>query len=96
MTEKEKNIEKEKVNVEPERIVLEDRKKLSMTGVSAVEGFSPQYIKLTAFGSKVVVVGENLKITAFNKTSGNLTAEGNFTEFKYNHKKEPLIKRLLK
>ena len=57
-----------------EKVVLEGRKKFTMTGVSAVDGFSEQYLRLTASGNKVLIIGENLKITAFNKNSGNLTA----------------------
>ncbi len=82
--------------IQGEKIILEDRKKLTMTGVSAVEGFSPQYIKLTASNSKITVVGENIKITSFNKGAGTLIADGIFNEFKYNQKKQPLIKKLFK
>ncbi len=82
--------------LDSEKITLEDRKKLTMTGVSAVEGFSPQYIKLTASGSRLTVVGENIKISTFNKGTGTLIAEGIFNEFKYNQKKQPLIKKLFK
>ena len=81
---------------EAEKVVLESRKKLSMTGVSSVDGFSEQCLKLTASGNKVTVFGENLKITAFNKNSGNLVAEGVITEFRYNNKKTPLVKKLFK
>lgn len=87
--------EKERV-FESEKVVLEGRKKFTMTGVTTVDGFSPQYLKLTASGNRVLITGSNLKITAFDKGSGNLTAEGFFNEFKYNHKKEPFIKRLFK
>lgn len=81
---------------ETEKVILEGRKKLSMTGVSTVDGFSEQCLKITASGNKVIINGENLKITSFNKNSGNLTAEGIISEFKYNHKKQPLVKRLFK
>ena len=79
-----------------EKAVIEGRKKLSMTKVETVDGFTEQSLKLTVAGSKVFIVGENIKITAFNKTSGNLTAEGEFFEIKYNRKKVPVIKRLFK
>lgn len=82
--------------IEAEKVILEARKKLSMTGVEAVDGFSEQSLKLTVAGNKVIIVGENIKITAFNKNTGNLSAEGTFTEIKYNHKKTPFIKRLFK
>lgn len=82
--------------LEVEKIVLEARKKLSMTGVETVDGFSEQSLKLTVMGNKVIINGENIKITAFNKGTGNLSAEGTFTEIKYNHKKTPFINRIFK
>ena len=82
--------------IEAEKLILEARKKLSMTGVETVDGFSEQSLKLTVSGNKVIICGENIKITAFNKSTGNLSAEGTFTEIKYNHKKTPFIKRLFK
>ena len=81
---------------ETDKLILDGRKKLQMTGVDAVEGFSDRMLKLSVSGSKVLINGENIKITAFNKATGNLTADGNFTEIKYNFKKAPLIKRLFK
>ena len=81
---------------EIEKIIIETRKKLAMTKVETVDGFTEQCLKLTVAGNKVTIFGENIKITAFNKTTGNLTAEGEFQEVKYNYKKTPLIKRLFK
>lgn len=83
-------------NFEAEKILLEDRKRLSMTGVSTVDGFSEQCLKLTISGNKITILGDNLKITAFNKSTGNLMAEGTISEIKYNHKKAPFIKRIFK
>ncbi len=83
-------------NVVEQKLILEANKNLSMTGVETVDGFTEQSLKLTVAGSKMFIVGENIKITAFNKTSGNLTAEGEFFEIKYNRKKVPVIKRLFK
>lgn len=83
-------------NKELDRVQLEGRKHLSMTGVESVDGFSEQQIKLSVNGSKVVIFGENIKITSFNKGTGNLTAEGLISSLKYDFKKPPLIKRILK
>lgn len=78
------------------KLTLENRKHLSMTGVDAVDGFSDQHLSLTIAGEKVFINGENIKITAYNKLSGSLSAEGKFTEIKYSYKKAPLIKRIFK
>ena len=45
---------------------------------------------------ELYINGENIKITAYNKANGNLNADGNFYEIKYNVKKKPLIKRIFK
>ncbi len=82
--------------LEQDKLVLEDRKRLSMTGVQTVDGFSEQCLRLTVSGNKVIVNGENIKITSFNKSTGNLTAEGLVNEIKYAYKKQPIIKRLFK
>ena len=81
---------------EIDKITIEGRKKLNMTCVSSVDGFSESVLKLTVLDSKITINGENIKITAFNKDSGNLIAEGVFNEIKYNFKKPSFIKRVLK
>ena len=82
--------------MEMDKLSLEGRKFLAMTGVQSVDGFSEQFLNITVSGNKVKILGENIKISSFNKASGNLTAEGVFNEIKYNAKKVPLVKRLFK
>ena len=82
--------------VSQEKLVLDARRNLSLCGVQTVDGFNEQSLRLTINNSKGVVVGENIKITAFNKANGNLSAEGEFYEIKYSHKKLPIVKRIFK
>ncbi|MBQ3219252.1 MAG: YabP/YqfC family sporulation protein [Clostridia bacterium] len=82
--------------VEMDKVLIEGRKKLSMTGVDSVDGFSEQTLNLTVSGGKVKISGENIKITAYNKATGALNADGVFNEIKYNAKKIPFVKRLFK
>jgi len=82
--------------LEIDKLTLDGRKLLTMTGVSSVDGFGEQFLSLTVSGNKVKITGENIKISAFNKANGNLTAEGTFNEIKYNYKKAPLVKRIFK
>ena len=86
----------QQTSVEVDRIILDGRKRLSMTGVQSVDGFSEQVINLTVLGNKVRISGENIKITAYNKATQTLSADGIFNEIKYNHKKEPIVKRIFK
>lgn len=82
--------------VESDRLVLDSRKNLSMTGVQSVDGFGDQFLNLTVYGNKVRILGENIKISSYNKSTGSFSADGIFNEIKYNYKKVPLVKRLFK
>ena len=44
----------------------------------------------------MIISGEGIKISAFNKASGNLTAEGNFTNIKFGGEKTKFVKRIFK
>ena len=79
-----------------QKILLEDKKRLSMTGVETVDGFTENQLKLTVQKNKVEIKGENIKITAFNKASGTLLAEGVFNEIKFGKTSQPFFKRLFK
>lgn len=79
-----------------DKLVLESRKKLSMTDVKSVDGFSEQALNVSLKDVKVKIMGENIKISAYNKDSGNLVAEGNFREIRYNTKPQSFLKKVLK
>ncbi len=83
-------------NMEVQKLLLEDQKHLSLTSVEAVDSFSEQCLKLTVSGCKVIILGENLKISSFNQSAGTLSADGTVFEIKYAKKSQPLIKRLFK
>ncbi|MDY6367914.1 MAG: YabP/YqfC family sporulation protein [Clostridia bacterium] len=82
--------------MELEKLLLEGRRRLQMTAVEAVEGFSEQSLRLLVKGNKVLITGRGIKITAFNKQSGNLAAEGEFNEIKFGGEKQPIFKRIFK
>ncbi len=75
---------------------LEGRNRLNLTCVDTVDGFSEQMLRITVKGDKTIILGENIKITAFNKATGSLSAEGVFNEIKFAAKKVPLLKKFLK
>lgn len=79
-----------------QRLILEGQKRLNMSGVESVDGFSDQQLKLTVSGSRVLVLGDGIKITAYSKGTGNLQADGKFTSIRYDMKKAPFIKRVFK
>ena len=86
----------ENQTVNTDKLILEGRKKLSMTEVKSVDGFSDQVINLSLNDVKVKITGEKVKISAYNKDSGNLVAEGVFKEIRYIFKSEPLLKKVFK
>lgn len=79
-----------------DKLELFGRKRLAMSAVESVDGFSEQALNLTVAGTKVRVTGEKIKITSYNKAAGTLTADGVFSEIKYSVKKTPFYKRILK
>ena len=82
--------------IENFKLELENRKKLTMSGVQSVDGFTSQSLKLIVAGKRVVINGENIKITAFNNNTGILVADGLFEEIKYLGEKTTLVKKLFK
>ncbi len=78
------------------KLELENRKKLVMSNVEAVDGFTSQSLRLTVSGEKVEIFGENIKITSYNKTSGSFVAEGLFSQIKYCGEKLSFFKRIFK
>jgi hypothetical protein len=68
-------------------VELEQRKNISISGVESVAAFSENRIALALKdGERMYVVGLELKITAFSKTSGQFTAEGQITGISYGGK----------
>lgn len=64
-------------------LTLENRSKLTMTGVESVDGFSDKCIRLTVSGIKLSIEGEKLKILSFSEGSGNFTASGEVSSLRY-------------
>jgi len=79
-----------------EKLCIDARKRLTMTGVEQVDGYSESALKLTVNRTKVTIRGNGLKITAFNKATGNLSCDGDIAEVSYGGKKTPFLKRLFK
>lgn len=79
-----------------EKLVLDDRKNLTINLVDSVDGFSEQNIFLTVNANKLKISGEKLKITNFNKVNKNFSCEGQINEIKYGGKKTPILKKLFK
>ena len=78
-------------------VVIEEQKRVTITDVKEVNGFSEKEIKITLINTeKVLVLGQGLKITAFTQNSGNFVADGQITGVKYLGKSVSFIKKIIK
>ena len=60
----------------PHNIVLENKEKMSVTGVSDVDTFDEGKIVLFIPGDTLIIEGEDLHIQKLDVSSGELTIEG--------------------
>lgn len=57
-------------------VIIEQRKKISMTGVKDVKGFDEETVVLETVAGTLTVKGEGLAINGFSAESGDLKMEG--------------------
>ena len=87
------------------RLVLEDRKLLTLSGIRNVDSFSEQSIALSSELGAIDITGEDLKITELDLTHGNISIQGQIDSLTYGrsreertvrHKSKSALARLLK
>ena len=64
-------------------IILENRKKVLLTGVHDVLGFSDDTINAVTELGEITLRGSNMKINNFNADKGELSAEGSIVAIVY-------------
>ncbi len=62
---------------------LIDRARLNLTGVREVRAFDEETLLLDTVAGRLTVKGEQLKISAFHRETGDFCAEGKFHAFAY-------------
>jgi sporulation protein YabP len=67
----------------PHNCILEDRKKLSVSGVNEVGSFDEATIVAETDYGQLTVTGDNLHITKLSLEIGELCIEGNITGLNY-------------
>ena len=70
----------------PHSIILEDRKKLSVNGVTDVENFDETMIIMQTSKGILTVRGENIHIDKLNLESGELALNGEIYSIDYEDK----------
>ena len=76
-------------------IILQNRSKLSITGVLEVIGFDDETVLLDTALGKLTVKGQTLKVISFTVETGHLLVEGNVAALVYTGQaKKGVLKRL--
>lgn len=77
------DLESEKTVGTPHHLILEKRKKLSVSGVLEVESFEEQRAVLQTNMGQLVLQGNRLKMGSFNLQTGELAVTGELNAFIY-------------
>ena len=83
----------------PHNLILEDRKKLAVSGVQDVDCFDESTVVLFTNMGKLLVRGNNLHVNAFDMTSGEFSMEGDIAVLEYSDEpqgKVPFLRRLFR
>lgn len=80
--------EKRNIKNESHNVVLENRKKMNVSGVEHVTSFSPTIIILVTVQGNISIKGEELDIKKLNLDDGNLSIEGYINSIIYTDKED--------
>ena len=76
-------VEQKREESGPHRLTLEDRRQLSLTGVTEVESVDENTVLLRTNRGPVTVRGEGLQLRGLNEQSGQVRVEGTVTAIVY-------------
>lgn len=81
----------------PNNIILDNRKKLCITGADDVPGFNEETVSVSTSLGNLLVRGSSLHINKLNLDSGEVEIEGLINSLQYTESKnsKSLMKRLL-
>ena len=77
-------------------LTIEQCKKITATGIAAVDAFSDKQIVLTYSDGRIVVSGAAMKIANFSKSTGAFGATGEISGVRYLRKGGGLKQKLFK
>lgn len=78
-------------------ISLQEQKTFSATDVKEIGGFSEKEVTIiTKNNERITIMGENLNVEGFSKSSGAFSLTGKIKQIKYQGAKESLIKKIFK
>jgi sporulation protein YabP len=67
----------------PHKLVLENREKLSITGIGRVYNANEKTISIEVNGTNLVIEGANMQVSKLDVQSGNMEIIGIINEIKY-------------
>ena len=81
-------------------VIMENRNKLTISGVNTVEAFDESAVELDTISGGLVLEGENLHVNQLNVSTGELIVEGEINSIMYSEitskKQGSIISRLFK
>ena len=78
----------------PHKVTLDQRKKLTMTGVSEVLSFDEDAVALQTELGRLIVQGSELKLKTLSPEGGQVIINGNVSAMFYEEPRAPLRRRL--
>ena len=90
------NIINEKLPETPHKLVLDSRRKLSMTGVIEVESFDESAIQLTTTRGPVLIRGTGLHLQMLSLDGGQVAVDGTISALSYEEPRQSGWRRLFR
>ncbi len=71
------------IQTKPHNVIIDNRRKMELTGVRGVSGFDEQTVSLITEMGGLVIKGTGLHITRLSLDTGDVTVEGNVNAMQY-------------
>lgn len=78
----------EKILKKSHSVMLDDRKHISLSGITATGSFDENTVELYTDYGMVILKGENIQVTCIDTDTGKFEAEGKFCAIIYNEDKK--------
>lgn len=69
-------------------LILDNRKKLTLSGVRDVSGFNEETVSIVTDLGGLIIKGSNLHISQLNLDTGDVEIEGNINSLQYTQSKQ--------
>ena len=73
----------DRVNFKNQNILIEDRNRISVSGVEQVDSFNETTISLSTIKGKLIIKGEELNISKLNLDEGSVKISGMINSISY-------------